>query len=43
MIRASTNRKTPINRGFSRGSYIQKESEMNIGSIVNKNGTNHHD
>lgn len=30
MIRASAKRKTPINRGFSRGSYIQKDSELNV-------------
>ena len=30
MIRASAKRKTPINRGFFRGSYIQKDSKSNI-------------
>ena len=30
MIRASAKRKTLINRGFSRGSNIHLESEMNI-------------
>jgi hypothetical protein len=30
MIRASAKRKALVNRGLSSGSYIQKESEMNI-------------
>lgn len=34
MIRASAKRKTPINRGFSRGSYIQKETELIILAIL---------